>query len=254
VQAVAELVIEAETQAQIQANHVGIGAPGSPSPETGIQRNSNSIALNGQSLAADLAEAIGRPVRLANDANCLALSEAWNGAGAGKGTVFAVILGTGVGGGLVIDDALLEGCNGVGGEFGHTALPRPTANEAPGPPCYCGLNGCIEAWLAGPALEAEWTTLGHDPLPATAIAVNEHNDAHALIDAWLNRLARALANAINLVDPDVIVIGGGLNAIDAIYTKIPAMLGPLVFGGSCTTPLVRATHGDSSGVLGAARL
>lgn len=254
VQAVAALVAEAETKAGTNAPHIGVGAPGSPSPTTGLQRNSNSTALNDMPLATDLATALNRPVRLANDANCLALSEAWNGAGAGQGTVFAVILGTGVGGGLVVDGALLEGCNGLGGEFGHTALPRPTHDEVPGPTCYCGLNGCIEGWLAGPALEAQWCVMGHGQATATAIATDPHADAIALIDHWLDRLARALANAINLVDPDVIVVGGGLNAIDAIYDRIPTMLGPLVFGGMCATPVVRASHGDSSGVLGAARL
>lgn len=254
VQAVADLVSQAEAEAGITAPHVGVGAPGSPSPSTGLQRNSNSIALNDMPLADNLATAINRPVRLANDANCLALSEAWNGAGAGHGTVFAVILGTGVGGGLVVDGTLLKGCNGVGGEFGHTALPRPTTDEVPGPTCYCGLNGCIEGWLAGPAMEAQWCALGHAPLTATAIAADASEDAKDLLDRWLDRLARALANAVSLVDPDVIVIGGGLNAIDAIYDRIPGMLGPLVFGGACSTPVVAASHGDSSGVLGAARL
>ena len=254
VQAVADLVRTVEAQAGGVAPHVGIGTPGSPSPATGLQRNSNSEALNGQPLAAQLATAIGRDVRLANDANCLALSEAHDGAGAGAHAVMAVILGTGVGGGLVVGGRLLHGHNALGGELGHTALPRPTADECPGPACYCGRNGCLEGWLSGPALEGAWLADGHEPMRATAIAASDRPEARALMDAWLDRLARALGNAITLLDPDCIVIGGGLNAIDDIYIRLPQRLPTHVFGGECTTPVVRAMHGDSSGVLGAARL
>ena len=252
--AIVALVDDVETQAGSQAPHVGVGGPGSPSPETGLHRNANSTVLNGQPLAAVLREALGRDVRLANDANCLALSEALDGAGAGHRSVFAVILGTGVGGGLVIDGHLHTGRNLVGGEFGHTGLPRPTAQETPGPACYCGQHGCLETWLSGPAIERFWRQDGHAPLRATELAAQETPAARDHLERWLDRLARALANAITLLDPDVIVLGGGLNAIDAIYATMPMRLAQLVFGGTCSTPVIKAVHGDSSGVLGAARL
>ncbi|MCH2137476.1 MAG: ROK family protein [Phycisphaerales bacterium] len=252
VQALADLVARVEFDAGCAAAHVGIGGPGSVSPRTGLHRNANSTVLNAQPLHAMLQTALGRPVALANDANCLALSEAHDGAGAGHRCVFAVILGTGVGGGLVIDGVLHEGHNRTGGEFGHTALPRLNADEIPGPPCYCGQRGCLENWLSGPALEAQWLVHHADALQATEIAATRGDDV--VFTCWLDRLARALAGVVTLIDPDVIVVGGGLSAIEQIYTQLPARLPPLVFGGECTTEILRAVHGDSSGVLGAARL
>ena len=254
INAVAKLVHMVEDDAGVAAPHVGIGGPGSPSPTTGRQRNANSTILNGQPLACDLATAIGRPVTLANDADCLALSEAHDGAAAGHQCVFAVILGTGIGGGLVINGRLHTGPNALGGEFGHTALPRPRADETPGPACWCGQRGCLESWISGPALEAQWVALKHTALRATDIAASPHADAQKLIDQWLDRLARALANTITVLDPDVIVFGGGLNAMANLTGALDQRLGDLVFGGEYLTPLVVARHGDSSGVLGAARL
>ena len=252
IQTLAELVETIENDAKATADHIGVGSPGSPSPTTGLQRNANSTVLNGMPLAADLAAAIGRPVTLANDADCLALSEAHDGAAAAHRCVFAVILGTGIGGGLVIDGRLHTGPNALGGEFGHTALPRPNQSETPGPLCYCGKTGCLEAWISGPALATQWTSLGHTSKRPTDIATEPH--ARAMMDDWFNRLARALANTITLLDPDVIVFGGGLNAMPNLTGELEQRLASLVFGGECNTPLVLAQHGDSSGVLGAARL
>jgi fructokinase len=254
IDAIVQLVNQVETQAGARAQHVGVGGPGSPSPATGIHRNANSTVLNDQPLARLLQGALGREVRLANDANCLALSEAFDGAGEGHRCVFGVILGTGVGGGIVIDGQLHSGRNLVGGEFGHTALPRPSLKETPGPRCWCGHHGCLETWLSGPAIARLWVQDGHAPLQATELAVLDTPSARDHLERWLDRLARALANAINLLDPDIIVLGGGLSSIDAIYATMPGRLETLVFGGSSTTPLVKAMHGDSSGVLGAARL
>ncbi|MDP7029743.1 MAG: ROK family protein [Phycisphaerales bacterium] len=252
IEAVAAAVRVAETQAGGGGPHIGMGVPGSPSPRSGLMRNCNSTVLNGRPLAADLRAATGREIRMANDANCLALSEATDGAAAGVTCVFAVILGTGVGGGIVIDGRLLEGANGIGGEWGHIPLPWPTEQERSARTCWCGRTDCLETWLSGPAIESEWAGEGRPPLPATTIA-----SAHADADVprrWVDRLARATAVVIDLIDPDVIVVGGGLNAIEAIYTEVPKLWPGLVFSDAVDTRIVPAMHGDASGVRGAARL
>ncbi|KAA2214062.1 ROK family protein [Teichococcus oryzae] len=234
---------------------VGIGIPGSLSPRDGLVRNANTQCLNGQPLDRDLAEALGRPVRVSNDANCLALSEAADGAGAGHGVVFAVILGTGVGGGVAVDGRLLEGRNRVAGEWGHTPLPWMTAAEHPGPRCWCGLHGCLETLLCGPALAADWKGKGErDAGGITEAAAAGDHAAHAALDRHAGRLARALAAVTNILDPDAIVLGGGLSNLPHLYVEVPRRMAPFVFGDAAEVRLLRARHGDSSGVFGAARL
>lgn len=252
IDAITTLIHEVEQQAGGGGSHVGMGVPGSPSPTTGLMRNCNSTILNGHTLGSDLADVLGRPVRLENDANCLALSEATDGAAAGAASVFAIILGTGVGGGLVVSGSLLPGRNGIAGEWGHIPLPWPCADEAPGPACWCGQYGCLETWLAGPAIEAQWHEAMNTRLNATDIA--SHPDGRPILDAWLDRLARATAVILNVLDPEVLVVGGGLNSIDAIYREIPSRWPQYVFSDEVQTTIVPAKHGDSSGVLGAARL
>jgi len=234
---------------------VGVGIPGSENPRTRLIRGANSTHLNGRPLGADLEARLGRPVRLSNDANCLGVSEAADGAGAGFGTVFAVILGTGVGGGLVVDGRLVEGRNRVGGEWGHNPLPWMTADEHPGPACWCGQRGCIEAFLCGPALAADCDGAGArdaSGLPARAAAGD--SAARAALERHAERLARALASLVNLVDPDAIVLGGGLSNMGHLYEALPRLIPLHVFSDAFSTPVLRARHGDSSGVLGAARL
>lgn len=234
---------------------VGVGIPGSVSPTTGLVRGANSTWLNGGRLNQALAARLGRPVRLSNDANCLAMSEAADGAGAGCGTVFAVILGTGVGGGVVVDGRLLEGRNRIAGEWGHNPLPWMTAEEHPGPTCWCGQRGCIEAFLCGPALAREAdgpAARDASALPGRAAAGDEA--AAAALERHAGRLARALAAVVNLLDPDCIVLGGGLSNMTHLYDAVPRLWERWVFADAVTTPLRPARHGDSSGVLGAARL
>jgi fructokinase len=234
---------------------VGIGIPGSLSPVTGLVRNANTQCLNGQALDQDLGARLGRPIRVSNDANCLALSEAVDGAGAGYGVVFTVILGTGVGGGIVVDGRLIEGYNKVGGEWGHTPLPWMTKDEHPGPRCWCGRHGCLETFLCGPALAADWKGEGNrDATGIVEAAAAGDATAKAALDRHAERLARALANITNLIDPDAIVLGGGLCNMDHLYTTVPALMAPLIFGDVGRTRLLKAKHGDSSGVFGAARL
>jgi fructokinase len=236
---------------------VGVGIPGAISLATGLIKNANSTWLNGRALADDLARALGRAVRLANDANCFALSEAVDGAAAHKRVVFGVIIGTGTGGGLVVDGRVLAGANAVGGEWGHNAMPWPAPGEWPGPPCYCGRTGCIETFLSGPGLARDYESAGNPALDGPAIVARaEAGDraATAALDRYEERMARALASVINLVDPDVIVLGGGLSNIERLYHNVPRLWGRFVFSDSVVTPLVRAVHGDSSGVRGAAWL
>jgi fructokinase len=250
----AGLVRQAEEELGATAS-VGIGIPGSLSPATGLVRNANTQCLNGRALDADLAARLGRPVRVSNDANCLALSEAADGAGAGYGVVFAVILGTGCGGGVVVDGRLLEGYNRVGGEWGHTPLPWMTPAEFPGPRCWCGLQGCLETFLCGPALAADWRGEGQrDATGITAAAKGGDAAAEAALARFTSRLARALAGVTNLLDPDAIVLGGGLSNLARIYEEVPGLMAPFIFGDVGRTRLLRARHGDSSGVFGAARL
>jgi len=244
-EATRETLAEAERQAGVAAARVGVGGPGSPSPRTGLIRNSNSTVLNGRPFPTDLERTLARPVRYANDANCLALSEAVDGAAAGAGVVFAAILGTGCGGGLAVDGRLLEGRNRVAGEWGHTPLPWPNAAETPGPRCWCGRFNCLELWLSGTGFQR---TFGR-----SAEAAAQAQD-HAALDVYGERLGRALAVVVDVADPDVIVLGGGLSNISRLYATLPGLIAPHVFSDVFETPVVKAAHGDSSGVRGAAWL
>ncbi len=252
--AIAGLVEGAESELGARAS-VGIGIPGSENPTTRLIRNANSTWLNGRPLGADLEARLGRTVRLSNDANCLAMSEAADGAGAGFGVVFAVILGTGCGGGVVVDGRLVEGRNRVGGEWGHNPLPWMTREEHPGPRCWCGQQGCLETFLSGPGLAADCDGPGArdaSGLPARAAAGDAA--ARAALERHADRLARALAAVVNLLDPDVIVLGGGLSNMEHLYRDLPRLIPRHVFSDAFDTPVRRALHGDSSGVFGAARL
>jgi fructokinase len=236
---------------------IGIGIPGAISPDTGLVKNANSTWLIGRPLQLDLETALGRPIRLANDANCFALSEATDGAGAEVQTVFGVILGTGVGGGIAIRRKILVGANAIAGEWGHNPLPWPAPDEVPGPPCYCGRSGCIETFLSGPALAADHRRHTDQGLGAPEIAgAAETGDprCRATLDRYLRRLARGLASVINLIDPDVIVLGGGLSGIAALYEQVPQLWTRYVFSDRVVTRLLPPVHGDASGVRGAAWL
>ncbi|HEV3155403.1 MAG TPA: ROK family protein [Candidatus Baltobacteraceae bacterium] len=254
--AIAGLVRDAEVHAG-RPGTVGIGTPGSISPQSGLIRNANSTVLIGKPFQRDLEAALARPVRMTNDANCLALSEALDGAAAGIDNVFAAILGTGVGGGLAIFGRIVEGTNAIAGEWGHNPLPWAGPDELPGPQCYCGRRGCIETFLCGPALSRQYAQLSGENIPPTEIARRAaHHDAQAAacMERYEHRLARAFASVINVVDPAVIVIGGGVCNIDRLYETIPRLLPDFVFSDSVRTRVVRAAHGDSSGVRGAALL
>ncbi len=236
---------------------IGIGIPGSFSPKTGLVRNANSTWLNGRPLLRDLEARFAWPVAIENDANCFALSEAADGAAQGCGTVFGVILGTGVGGGIVVDGKPLLGHNAVAGEWGHNPLPWPEADELPGPLCYCGKRGCIETFLSGPALERQYQTLSGQAAPAKAIAERAQGGeavAQSVLAVYAKRLAKSLATVINIADPDAIVLGGGVSNIDAIREMAVSELPAWVFSDCFDTPLVVNKWGDSSGVRGAARL
>jgi fructokinase len=236
---------------------VGLGMPGSVSPKTGAVRNANSTWLNGRRFPEDLQARLGKPLRAANDANCLALSEATDGAGAEARVVFAAILGTGVGGGLVVDGRLVEGRNGVGGEWGHSPLPWPTADEWPGPEHWCGKRGCLEAWISGKALERDFADAAGRAATAETIATAARTggaEEAAAIDRYVDRLGRGLAVICDVVDPDVIVLGGGMSNVDALYERAPAVIAKWIFSDVFDTPLAKALHGDSSGVRGAAWL
>ena len=258
--AVAALVARAERETGCAAARIGVGTPGSATAN-GLMRNANSTCLNGQPLQRDLEALLVRPVRLANDANCLALSEATDGAGAGAEIVFAVILGTGVGGGLVVRGQPIAGANGLAGEWGHNPLPWPDADDAGAAACYCGQVGCVETWLSGPGLTRDHVRHGGKELSAQAIAeLAARGDAacEASLGRYASRLARALAAVINLVDPDLVVLGGGLSQIDSLYAAVPALWERHVFSAGATQPLrtrlAKSAHGDSSGVRGAAWL
>ena len=253
--AVAALVDRVETS--VGRSTVGIGMPGVISPATGLVKNANSTWLNGQPLAEDLEKRLGRPVRLANDANCFALSEASDGAAAAAPVVFGVILGTGVGGGLVVDGRVVTGANAIAGEWGHNQLPWPEPAELPGPHCYCGRHGCIETFLSGPGLARDHQQRTGERLePAAIVTAADAGDATArdTIGRYEQRLARGLASIINVVDPDVIVLGGGLSNVERLYENVPRLWKPFVFSDAVETRLARAAHGDSSGVRGAAWL
>ncbi|HSH84844.1 MAG TPA: ROK family protein [Guyparkeria sp.] len=237
---------------------VGVGTPGTISPRSGLIKNANSVVLNGRPLKRDLEDRLGRQVAMANDANCLALSEsADDGAAAGAGSVFGVILGTGVGGGLVIDGRVLLGRNAIAGEWGHNPLPWPRRDETPGPLCWCGLAGCIEQWLSGPAFEREYAELAGERLDGATIvarAAMGEERADRAIDHYAHRLARALAHVINLFDPEVIVLGGGMSNASVLYERVPLLWDRFVFSDPITTQLLPPQFGDSSGVRGAAFL
>jgi fructokinase len=234
---------------------VGIGIPGVISATTGMVKNANSIALNGQRFDVDISDALSREVRVANDANCFALSEASDGAGAGAGVVFGVIIGTGCGGGVVVDGRIITGRNRVAGEWGHIALPWPTADETPGTECWCGKRNCMETWVAGPSLARDCDGPGaHDASSIPARAAAGDTRAQAALDRHVDRMARGLAMVINVLDPDVIVLGGGLSNMAHLTEQLPTALRRYVFSDFVDTPVVRNIHGDSSGVRGAAWL
>jgi fructokinase len=247
--AMADLVRAADA-ATGETGSVGVGIPGAISPATGLVKNANSTCLIGRPLDKDITAAMGRPVRLANDADCFALSEASDGAAADAPIVFGIILGTGVGGGLVINKHVVSGPNAITGEWGHNPLPWPTDNERPGPACYCGLKGCIETFLSGPGLVRDtgtnWT--------AEEIAGSSDAAARAAMERYVARLARAMAHVINILDPHAIVLGGGLSGIARLYEEVPRLWAAHVFSDTVATKLLPPKHGDSSGVRGAAWL
>lgn len=236
--------------------HVGVGIPGSLSRETNLVKNANSTWLIGQPLGDDLSNRLDRPVKLANDANCFALSEATDGAGEGDDIVYGVILGTGVGGGIVIDRRVRPGLNAIAGEWGHNPLPWPDDNERPGEACYCGRHGCIETFLSGPAFARQFhAQTGQSLDPKEIVAAANHNpSARAVLDIYVDRLARSLAQVINILDPDVIVLGGGMSNITELYDAVPEIWSQYVFSDSVHTKLLPPRHGDASGVRGAAWL
>ncbi len=256
IRAIAELVRSAEQELGARGT-VGIGHPGSLSPRTGLIRNANSVWLNGRPFGRDMAAALDRAVACANDADCLALSEATDGAGAGAHAVFGIIAGTGTGGGLVLDGVAIRGANGIAGEWGHNPLPWPDADEWPGPLCWCGRHGCIETWLSGTALGREASRAlgdGVDAADAATRAAAGDLAAAAVLDRYVERFAKACATVINLFDPDVIVVGGGASNLEVLYGDVPARWHRWVFADAIDTAFRRARHGDSSGVRGAAWL
>ncbi|HEX3886393.1 MAG TPA: ROK family protein [Phenylobacterium sp.] len=252
-EAVRDLIAEAERQAGVKGGGVGLGIPGSPSPATGLIRNANTTHLNGKPFQADVERVLGRPVRIANDANCLALSEATDGAGGDSHVVFGVILGTGCGAGIAVDRKVLAGHNGIAGEWGHTPLPWPRADELPGPGCFCGRLNCLENWVSGPGFARAHGT-GEDAQAIVATAARGDPKAAASLDAYIDRLARGLAVIADILDPDVIVLAGGMSNVEALYPRLPAAIESYTFADANTTPVRKALHGDSSGVRGAAWL
>lgn len=253
VEAMVMLVRDAEN-ALGRRGTVGIGIPGAESRVNGLIKNANSTCLIGRPLRQDLEARLGREIRLANDANCFALSEAVDGAAAGAAVVFGVILGTGCGGGIVVRGQVLEGCNAIAGEWGHNPLPWPRDDERPGPPCYCGKQGCLETWLSGPGLAHDYHAHTGRHLSAKEIATRQDDACLATLARYEDRLARGLAQVINLLDPDVIVLGGGLSNIARLYENVPKLWAPHVFSDHVATRLHPPVHGDSGGVRGAAWL
>jgi fructokinase len=261
---IADLIARAEQDLKHRAQRIGVGTPGLLT-HAGVMKNCNSQCLNGQPLERDLIALLNRPVRIANDANCLALSEATDGAGACAAVVFAAILGTGVGAGVVVNGALLSGPNGLAGEWGHNPLPWAADSERPGWACYCGQSGCVETWLSGPGMARDHQAVNGISLTAQAIAAQaDQGDiaCEASLQRYESRLARALAGVINVLDPQVIVLGGGVSQLDRLLVNVPKLWGQHVFSGSTAaagkdpvrTKLLRSLHGDSSGVRGAAWL
>ena len=250
-----KLVDDAERELGAQAS-IGIGTPGALSPSTGLMRNSNSTCLNNRPFKVDIQHTLNREVRLANDANCFALSEAIDGAAAGAASVFGVIIGTGAGSGIVIHGRVIDGPNAIAGEWGHNPLPWPEDDERPGAPCYCGKHGCIETFVSGPGLARDYLQQHGVSITAKEIVARSATEAAAnqALARYEDRLARSLATVINLLDPEVIVLGGGLSNIERLYENIPRLWGKWVFSDQVRTRLVRNVHGDSSGVRGAAWL
>ncbi len=259
IQAIADLIADAE-HATGEQGSIGVGIPGTLSPFTGKVKNSNSVWLNGRELDKDLSVFLNRPVRLANDANCLAVSEATDGAGAGKKWVFAAVIGTGCGSVIVIDGGSHAGGNGIAGEWGHNPLPWQDEEEreyAQEVTCYCGKKGCIETFVSGTGFATDYFRLSGKPLKGhEIIELVEQGDviAEQAMNNYERRFAKSLAHVINLFDPDVVVLGGGMSNVDRLYDTLPALISPWVFGGECATPILKALHGDSSGVRGAAWL
>lgn len=259
-QAIVDLVLLLENKTAT-ADAIGLGTPGAISSATGLLRNSNSVCLNGQPLQVDLQKMLRREVSMANDANCFALSEATDGAAQGSGVVFGVIIGTGTGAGIVVNGQLLNGANAIAGEWGHNPLPWPQDNERPGPDCYCGKQACVETFLSGPGMTLDYAEHTGEQLSAQQIvalaeqsgAINQPQ-AEACLQRYINRLARSLAHVINILDPDVIVLGGGLSNIQRLYAEVPQQLAQYVFSDVVNTRLLPPRYGDSSGVRGAAWL
>ena len=257
--AVAGLVRDAERELGLLPGTatLGIGTPGSVSRATGLLRGSNSVNLNGHPIGEDLARMLGHEVRITNDANCFALSEATDGAGKGAGVVFGVILGTGVGAGIVVRGLVLDGPNAIAGEWGHNALPWPRDDERPGAPCFCGKQGCIETWISGPGLASDHLRVTGSKVNSADIvagATSGDRTCEATLARYEDRLARSLAHVINVLDPDVIVLGGGMSNTERLYVNVPKLWGSWVFADRVDTRLVKHEHGDSSGVRGAAWL
>ena len=256
IRAVVDLVSRAE-RATGRSGTVGIGIPGSPNPKTGLIRNANSWWLNGRPLGRDLEDALGRPVRLSNDANCLAVSEAVDGAGAGARVVHGIIIGTGHGSGIAIDGRPHDGFQGLGGEIGHYSLPWPKEGEYPGPKCWCGRSGCLDMFCSGVGFEGDYERSTGERVKGREIVARMRAGeaaAKATYGRYLDRLARSLALLIDILDPDVFVLGGGMSNVDELYADLPGAIAPYVFSDDVETPIRKARHGDSSGVRGAAWL
>ncbi|HVN27351.1 MAG TPA: ROK family protein [Candidatus Binataceae bacterium] len=254
--AIADLVAGLENELN-ERGSIGIGTPGAISPRSGLMKNSNSVVLNGRPFDRDLTARLGRPIRMENDANCLALSEAVDGAARDASVVFGVILGIGVGAGIAIDKRVISGHNRIAGEWGHNPLPWPHLDELPGPQCYCDKRGCIETFLSGPGLAHQYRLrTGHDLNADEIASAAEAGEpaAVAMMELYEDRLARALAHIINILDPDAMVLAGGLSNIERLYRNVPGLIQRYVFSDGVVTPIVRAMHGDSSGVRGAAWL
>ncbi|HKQ44126.1 MAG TPA: ROK family protein [Rhizomicrobium sp.] len=252
--AMVELVRGAESETGAPGS-VGIAIPGSESFGTNLIKNANTTYLIGKPLRRDMEQALGRPVRLANDANCFALSEAHDGAAAGAHTVFGIIAGTGVGGGVVVDGKVLDGSHGIAGEWGHIPLPAPTLEEMTNaPPCYCGKRGCLEVWCSGPGLCLDFKRVTGREASAEQIAASDGQEERAAMDRWIDRMARAMAVLVNILDPDVIVMGGGLSNIERLYQDLPPLIEKYSFNPGGPPKIVKNMHGDSSGVRGAAWL
>jgi len=250
---IADMVHQAEGELNTTAS-IGIGTPGALSLKTGRMKNCNSTCLNHQRLQQDLEQALQRDIRISNDANCFALSEAIDGAATALPVVFGVILGTGVGGGLVVNGHVLDGANHIAGEWGHNPLPSPNESEMPGSACYCGRHGCIETWLSGPAMAADHARATGQQRSAKYIAASGQADCQETLERYCDRLARALAGVINIIDPDAIVLGGGLSNIACLYEQIPQRWPAYIFSDAVRTKLLPPVHGDASGVRGAAWL